>query len=154
MKLVSYSVLFLILNFGALAIGNLLMASGPQKEWYLALNKAPWTPPGWVFGVAWFTIMACFSLYMAYLLQTGLTSKIILLFTLQFVLNISWNYVFFNAHQVAVGLIVLLALTSIVSIFTYNYWKTLKLKSVLILPYLFWLFVATSLNMYILIHNK
>ena len=43
------------------------MANGPQTEWYLNLNKAHWTPPGWVFGAAWTTIMICFSIYLSYL---------------------------------------------------------------------------------------
>ena len=55
-----YTGLFLLLNFGALAIGSYFMNNGPQSNWYLTLNKAPWTPPGWVFGVAWTTIMICF----------------------------------------------------------------------------------------------
>ena len=48
-----FTILFLIINFGGLAIGNWFMNNGPISEWYLNLNKAPWTPPGWVFGVAW-----------------------------------------------------------------------------------------------------
>lgn len=45
--------LFFIINFGALGLGALLMDSSPiENEWYVQLNKAPWTPPGWVFGAA------------------------------------------------------------------------------------------------------
>lgn len=153
MKLAKYLIIFLILNFGALAIGNWLMADGPQRAWYLALNKAPWTPPGWVFGAAWFTIMLCFSIYMAYLCQNTLTSKIIGLFSIQFVLNVSWNFVFFNKHLVGVGLVVLTGLIAVVAFFINDYRKTMKLKTWLILPYFVWLCVAISLNMYILIHN-
>jgi len=69
MKKVLLLAFFLVLNFGALGIGVLLMNNGPQDAWYAALNKAPWTPPGWFFGVAWNTIMICFSIYMAYLIQ-------------------------------------------------------------------------------------
>ena len=56
---------FLFLNFGALALGGLFAGSGAGSNWYAELNKAPWTPPGWVFGFAWTTIMLCFSVYMA-----------------------------------------------------------------------------------------
>lgn len=37
---------FLFLNFGGLTIGNWLMQSGPITDWYVNLNKAPWTPSG------------------------------------------------------------------------------------------------------------
>jgi len=67
MKLAKPIIFFLIINFGGLVFGSWLMNNGPQTEWYQALNKAPWTPPGWVFGAAWTTIMICFSIYLGYL---------------------------------------------------------------------------------------
>ncbi len=153
MKLLKYIILFLIVNFGALYIGNLLMNNGPQTDWYINLNKAPWTPPGWVFGAAWTLIMICFSIYMAFLIKLNFDKKVFLLFTVQFILNVIWNYIFFNQHLITLGLIVIMLLTAIVSIFLYDYKKVLELKSILILPYFIWLCIATSLNMYILIHN-
>ncbi|MCL6296109.1 TspO/MBR family protein [Jejuia spongiicola] len=153
MKLLKYIILFLIVNFGALYIGNLLMNNGPQTDWYINLNKAPWTPPGWVFGAAWTLIMICFSIYMAFLFKLNFDKKVFLLFTVQFILNVIWNYIFFNQHLITLGLIVIMLLTAIVSIFLYDYKKVLELKSILILPYFIWLCIATSLNMYILIHN-
>lgn len=153
MKLLKLTGVFLVINFGALAIGSWLMANGPQTDWYINLNKAPWTPPGWVFGVAWTIIMLCFSFYMAALYSRLSTTKVIVLFTIQFVLNSVWNFIFFNQHLVGLGLLFIMLLTAVVSIFLYDYMKILKLKSLLILPYFIWLCIATSLNMYILIHN-
>jgi benzodiazapine receptor len=153
MKLFKYTIVFLVINFGALAIGTLLMNNGPQSDWYINLNQAPWTPPGWVFGFAWTTIMLCFSIYMANLYLLEPTTKVKILFTVQFMLNVSWNLVFFNMHLIALGLIVILALTFIVSIIMFTYRKLIPLKSFLILPYFFWLLVATSLNAYILLYN-
>lgn len=152
-KLPKYIIIFLVINFGALAIGNYLMANGPQRSWYLDLNKAPWTPPGWVFGAAWTLIMVCFSIYMAFLLEKLPTKKVVVLFSVQFVLNVIWNYIFFNQHLIGVGLIVIMLLTAIVTIFMIDYRIILKTKTILILPYFIWLCIATSLNMYILIHN-
>ena len=39
---------FLLLNFGALAIGGFFTGKGVTSDWYADLLKAPWTPPGWV----------------------------------------------------------------------------------------------------------
>jgi tryptophan-rich sensory protein len=153
MKLLKYIIIFLLINFGALAIGSWLMENGPQTNWYITLNKAPWTPPGWVFGVAWTTIMVCFSIYMGYLFQNNTSKKVISLFTIQFILNVIWNYIFFNQHMIGFGLIVIMLLTAVVSVFLFDYKNVLKTKSLLILPYFIWLCIATSLNMYILIHN-
>lgn len=145
--------LFLLINFGALGIGAYLMNNGPQTSWYISLQKAPWTPPGWVFGFAWTTIMVCFSIYMAKLIEVIHNSTALLLFAIQFVLNISWNYVFFNQHMMALGMINLVVLTLIVAYFAFNYKTKLKGYTVCILPYVVWLFVACSLNGYILINN-
>ena len=153
MKMIKWVLLFLVINFGALFIGSLLMNNGPQTDWYTSLNQAPWTPPGWVFGVAWTSIMICFSIYMADLVIENGFKNIAVAFGLQFVLNVIWNYIFFNIHLTSLALLVIVFLTLVVFYFFYNYLNIEKLKSLLILPYLFWLIIATSLNFYIVIYN-
>ena len=144
---------FLVLNFGALGIGVLLMNNGPETDWYAALNKAPWTPPGWFFGVAWTTIMIAFSIYMAYLIRVKSTYNIWLLFFAQFILNTSWNYVFFNQHMILLGLLVIMLLTLLVGYFLLNFRNVIKQKTWLIVPYFIWLIVASSLNAYVFLNN-
>ena len=153
MKLFKYIFVFLIINFSALAIGAWLMNDGPQTDWYINLNQAPWTPPGWVFGAVWTTIMICFSVYMGYLYKILPAKNILLLFTVQFILNVLWNYVFFNQHMVGLGLTFILMLTLIIGVFMFSHYKTLKTKNLLIAPYFIWLCIATSLNAYILFYN-
>ena len=147
-------IVFLILNFAALAIGSLFTKSGVTSDWYVGLNKAPWTPPGWVFGAAWTSIMVLFSFYMAQL-WTSVDNKNLLvgLYVLQLILNIGWNPSFFYYQNVFGGLIVITALTLLVGFFLINYWSVLSYKSLFILPYLVWLLIATSLNGYILFKN-
>lgn len=153
MKTFKVFVVFLIINFGSLAIGGWLMNNGPQTDWYLALNKAPWTPPGWLFGVAWTTIMLCFSIYMTSLYLSQNTVKLKLLFALQVLLNISWNYVFFNEHLMTAGLMIIFLLTILIIYFLMTYLKKLNFISLLILPYAVWLCIATSLNLYVVLNN-
>ena len=139
----------------ALYIGTLLMDNGPRDEWYLSLKKAPWTPPGWVFGFAWTTIMLLFSFYMTKLsFQFALfTKSLLIIYIYQWVLNVSWNYIFFNQHLVLLGLIVIAILWLLIGYITFKYLKLLKVYSLLILPYLIWMTIATSLNTYILLFN-
>jgi tryptophan-rich sensory protein len=144
-----------VVNFLALGIGVLLMENGPQTSWYTSLNQAPWSPANWVFGFAWSVIMLCFSFYMTKLSlkYSKLNTKIIILFSVQFFLNFIWNYIFFNQHQVALGLFTIVLLWLLVGYFTFNYLKILKYNTILIAPYLVWLTIATSLNAYILYYN-
>lgn len=155
MKLAKYITLFLILNFSALALGVLLMDNGAQSNWYLQLNKAPWTPPGWVFGAAWTFIMICFAAYLGFLAKQSKNFKFILLFAIQWFLNVGWNFAFFNQHYISIGLVLITALTLLVIYMFYKYKSIVKniSISILILPYIIWLCIATSLNAYILIYN-
>jgi len=152
-KFIKILIVFIIINFGALAIGQLFMGDGATSEWYLSLNKAPWTPPGWVFGAAWTSIMLCYSVYMTFLIMTLVTKKLIALFLTQFVLNVSWNLIFFKLQLIEMGLGVIALLTLVVAAFFVTYLNDLKWKSLLILPYLIWLGIATSLNLYVVINN-
>lgn len=152
-KRTRYLILFLVINFGGLAIGSWLMNNGPMSDWYIGLSKAPWTPPGWVFGAAWTTIMICFSIYLVDLFTKDYTNKKLTLYVVQVLLNVSWNYVFFNQHQVSFALIIILSLTGLIFYFFFTYYKEQKKKSYLLLPYIIWLCIANSLNLYVLIHN-
>ena len=51
------------------------------------------------------------------------------------------------------GLTVIIVLTLLIGYLFFKYWTSLKAKSVLLLPYLIWLLIATSLNGYIYIYN-
>ena len=70
MKFASTFIFFLGLNFGALFLGNILMNNGATSDWYLNLNKAPWTPAGWVF---WSCLDQCYALFFS--LHDFLVSK-------------------------------------------------------------------------------
>jgi tryptophan-rich sensory protein len=147
-------ILFLVLNFGSIALGSVLAGKGPRSEWYADINKAPWTPPGWVFGASWTLIMICFSIYLAYLWPVVENRKLLIaVLTLHYILNIAWNPVFFHYHQVLVALFIITGLTLVIGFFMYFYWSQLELKSLLIVPYLVWLLIATSLNAYVLLKN-
>ena len=154
MKQLKLTFLFLIINFGGLALGNWFMGNAVQEEWYTNLNKAPWTPPGWVFGFAWTTIMICFSIYLSKLFTNISNTKLLsFVFITEFILNVSWNYIFFNQKLVLFALINIILLTALVFIYYFKFSNKVGNYKYLLLPYLIWLCIATSLNLYVLIHN-
>jgi tryptophan-rich sensory protein len=147
-------VIFLLLNFGALAIGGFFSSKGVPSDWYQELEKAPWTPPGWLFGFAWTLIMICFSVYMAYLWPEIENRKLLIgLYLAQWVLNVAWNPSFFYYHRVGPALLIIFSLTIVIAFILVYYWPELKYRSALVLPYLIWLLIATSLNGYIYLKN-
>ena len=153
MKFYKGFLLFLFINFSALALGIWLMNDGPRTEWYINLNQAPWSPPGWVFGIAWSSIMILFSVYMTFLVQVNRSKKVIGLFSAQFLLNVIWNYLFFNQHLIALGLLNIIFLTILMFYFLLAFKDSLKNKRFYVLPYCIWLVLATSLNLYIALYN-
>lgn len=130
------------------------MDNGPQTSWYLNLNKAPWTPPGWVFGATWSFIMLCFSWYLAELFYDRNSKFLWLVYSFQVLLNVGWNWVFFNQHQTTLALFVIALLLLVVFYFFITFRNDrLKHAKYLLLPYLIWLCIATSLNGYVVFNN-
>jgi tryptophan-rich sensory protein len=147
-------IIFLAINFAALGLGGFFTGKAVTADWYLNLNKAPWTPPGWVFGSAWTLIMILFSFYMAFLWKAVSNQNLLLaIFIVQWLLNVGWNPTFFYFHNAILGLAIIISLTLIVTYFFFNYWSVLEFKSLLILPYFIWLIIATSLNAYVVLNN-
>ncbi|TLX78344.1 tryptophan-rich sensory protein [Labilibacter sediminis] len=152
--MIKRTILFLILNFSALAIAGRFTATGVPSEWYLNLEKAPWTPPGWMFGTAWTFIMICFAIYMAYLIVlNSQRKKVITLFAIQWILNVAWSPLFFYYKTTFTALITISLLTAVVTYFLIKHKDTLKFKSIFIAPYVIWLILATSLNAYVVLFN-
>ena len=145
-----------MINFGALALGNAWTSSGVTSDWYVNANQAPWTPPGWVFGAAWFTIAVTFSAMMAFI-DTSIyrhLDEVKSLFWFSVWLNVAWNPVFFCMKTPWGGVVVLsllsFAVYKLVDVARdYLGWKV----AIFGMPYFLWLMVATSLNMYFAIMN-
>jgi translocator protein len=138
MKIVFKAFLYTFLNFLALGIGGFLMGEGPRDPWFISQPQAPWMPPGWVFGVAWTTIMLCYGWFMAVQPQT---KPFLLMYGLQWVLNVGWNPFFFNWHLPLPAFILLAALTFVVGWFFFN-----GKQKWAVTPYFLWLWIAMSLN--------
>jgi tryptophan-rich sensory protein len=153
-KTIIVSLAFLSLNFLALALGGLFTADGVSSEWYQTLNKAPWTPPGWVFGAAWTFLMCCFTVFMTMRWSKDHDrKKTLILYSIQWILNVSWNPIFFYFHQNLLGLIDITFLLFVVVFLGITTLRTLRFHTLWILPYVLWLMIATSLNAYILFFN-
>jgi benzodiazapine receptor len=147
-------ILFFILNFGALALGSYLMGEGPLGSWYTNLNKAPWTPPGWVFGAAWTLIMVCLSLFMNKAVQVeSLRNTILWIYAVQLVFNIAWNPLFFDLHWMGWALVEIIILVFIVGAMALIAKPHLPKVTWLLTPYVVWLCIAITLNAYALQNN-
>ncbi len=129
----------------------------PNIPWLDSLQKPIFAPPNWVITPVWlvlFTLMG-FSLYL--ILNKGLETKeaktALTIFGIQLAINTSWNYFFFGLHSILLGLAVILVMLVAIAITIVAFFRVSKRAGALLLPYLVWVSIATSVNYYLWILN-
>ena len=128
-----------------LIIGS-LASSGATDPWYLALNKAPLNPPGYVFGIVWPILYI-----LMFVVAIRDYQSIKKLFYLQLFFNLIWSWLFFYFHLPLIALIDILILI-LINIKILTNLQT-NISFALYFPYIIWLFFASYLNAYIVIFN-
>ena len=136
---------FLVFLFACMAAG-LTGSLFPPGKWYSELNKPVWTPPNWVFPVAWPILYLLMSYSGATLATLESAGSALALWALQISLNTLWTPVFFGLKNLKLGLIIILLLLVSVAICTYVFWLYAWIAGLLFLPYLAWVVFAAALN--------
>ena len=136
---------FLIFLFACMAAG-LTGSLFPPGRWYSDLNKPRWTPPNWIFPVAWPILYILMSYSGATFANLENSGSALALWALQIAINTLWTPVFFGLKNIKVGLIIILLLLVSVLISTCVFWLYSPLAGVLFLPYLAWVAFAATLN--------
>jgi benzodiazapine receptor len=136
---------FLVLCFGVLLLGTLATTSA-LTEWYPALRKPSWTPPGWVFGPVWtllYPLMAVAG-WMAW--REGRARVGPLVYLLQLALNAAWPWFFFGQRRLDLALACVVALWIAILATAVAFWRVSRMAAILMLPYLGWVAFAAVLN--------
>lgn len=119
------------------------------STWYPTLAKPGWTPPDWIFGPVWscLYIMIAVSGWLIYRSENSNKRTVALMFYGgQLALNFIWSFLFFSLRSPSLGLIDILLLLLLISLTIIKAWPVSPLASLLLIPYLFWVMYATSLN--------
>ena len=123
--------------------------SGSANHWYSALEKPALTPPDWVFPVAWSILYILSGLALAMILNARSArgrAVAIILFALQFILNLVWQPIFFGAHLVMPALVVNLGMLVLGIGTTMAFGRIRTGAAWLMLPYLVWIGFAGVLT--------
>jgi len=122
-------------------------------DWYTSLNRAPWSPPNIAFPIVW-SILYIMIAVSGWLIFATDNSQLKRLWIIQLILNAIWSWLFFGQQWLLIGLIDIVALALCVLMMVVVSWRAkLKLVSLLLIPYLIWLLLASSLNTYIVLNN-
>lgn len=149
MKSLGRLVLCLLLCLGI----GLLESAVTRPEiatWYAALAKPSWTPPPFVFPIAWTILYVLMAVSLWRLWDRAAPSaarrSAITWFLIQLALNAAWSPVFFGWHATRAALVVIVALFFAIVMTMIAASRADKPASWLLAPYLAWIAYATTLN--------
>ena len=135
--------IFLTACFAAGSSGALF----PTGKWYKGLNKPSWTPPDWIFPVAWTTLYLCMSFSAALVAQDPDGGIGLAFWALQIAINTLWTPVFFGLRRIKLGFYILAGLWIAVAATMVSFFVVNPLAGWLFVPYFIWVSVAGALNL-------
>ncbi|MEM6904792.1 MAG: TspO/MBR family protein [Pseudomonadota bacterium] len=135
-----------VICFCACAAAGTTGAAFPPGTWYTRLNRPSWTPPDWLFPVAWTTLYICMSLAAARVAPLEGSGLAMSLWGLQIALNTLWTPVFFGLRRIKEAILVVVALWLAVGATMVAFWQLDQIAGLLFVPYLVWCTVAAALN--------
>lgn len=154
-KKVNWKVLIisLIIVYLVALLGSLFTSA--NTDWYQSIKPAI-TPPNWIFPIVWNILffLIALSLYFAWIKSNKKQKKkIIIIFGINFFLNILWSILFFTMKNPFASFFELLFLLLSIKLMIIITWKINKISSYLLLPYLLWVTFAGILNYLIAFSN-
>ncbi|MGL4395661.1 MAG: TspO/MBR family protein [Hyphomicrobium sp.] len=133
----------IVLLVVATAMTGSIFKPGP---WYETLNKPTWTPPNWVFPVAWTIFYAMIALAGWLVWRRAGWSTAMTIWGVGLVVNAAWSYLMFGMQRIDLALIDVAALWVAIAAFAWAAAPIDLRASLLFLPYLGWATFAGLLN--------
>ena len=115
-------------------------------EWYAALAKPSWTPPGWLFGPVWTVLYIMIGVAGWLVWSEAGIGLLFWIWVLQLALNMAWSWIMFRKHRIGWALFDILVLWTTIAGFIVLAWPVSELAAWLFVPYLLWVTFATALN--------
>ena len=126
--------------------------------WYAGLAKPSFNPPNWVFAPVWTTLYALMGIAAYLVYEKGRKNregrKALTVFGAQLVLSALWSIVFFGAHMILGGVIVIIILWGMILVTILFFNKISKAAACLLVPYILWVGFATVLNFSLYVLNR
>lgn len=115
-------------------------------EWYETLDKPPWTPPKWLFPVAWTVLYLAMSWAAARVAPLDGAGHALAFYAVQLAFNTLWTPVFFGKQNMRAGMVIILFLWAFVAATMLAFFSLDLLAGLLFIPYLLWVTIASALN--------
>ena len=142
---------------GGVAVGGSLVTETGTGSWYSTLDKPPWNPPGWTFGVVWTLLYIAMAVSAWLVARSGLQRapvRVALgLYAAQLLLNFLWTMFFFGLEAPAVAFVDIVFLFALVLATIVAFRPISEVAAGLLVPYAIWIAYAASLNAWIVVAN-
>jgi tryptophan-rich sensory protein len=135
---------WLLVSFGAAALGAL--ASADAGEFYAALERPAWAPPGWLFAPVWTLLYALMGVAAWLAWRRAGFAVAHWLFLAQLAVNALWTWLFFAWRQGALAFVEILVLWALVAATAIAFRRIRPLAGLLLVPYLAWVTFAAALT--------
>ena len=132
----------LIYAFGS----GIWVSSSPG--WYSSLNRPPWQPPSYIFGIIWpynFLVLGISSYQVSLSLTKFENILWLVFFGLSVAAALTWAYQFYVPHNLTLASIALTLCALLTLPVLYLTFKASILMGVLLVPYQIWVAIAASL---------
>lgn len=139
-----------LLACGAAATTGAVFKPG---AWYASLAKPWWTPPNWLFPLAWFTLYILMSFAAMRVAPLEGSAQAMALWSVQIAFNTLWTPIFFGLKRMFGGLIVIVFLWSSVAATAWTFWQLDPIAGGLMAPYVLWATIAALLNLSVWMMN-
>ena len=136
--------------------GALVSPGIAPSDWYDALNKPVWNPPGWVFGPVWtaiYTMMGVAAWIVWDRFKLMAAKDALAAFLVQLVLNGLWSRIFFGMQEPGWAFFEILLLLAAIVVTTVLFFRKNTTAGWLMVPYMLWVGYASTLNGAIWIMN-
>ena len=115
-------------------------------EWYAALAKPSWTPPGWLFAPVWSVLYLMIAVAGWLIWREPQTLAARVAWGGQLVLNGAWSWLMFGQHQIGWALADIGSMCLVIAAFIALAWHPSRTAALLFVPYLAWVGFAAALN--------
>jgi translocator protein len=122
-------------------------------DWYKNLNKPRWTPPGFVFPLAWTTLYLLMSYAAMRVALIPGSGQALALWAAQIAFNTLWTPIFFGLHRMRAAMIVMVGLWLSVAATALAFYQVDPLSGLLLAPYVLWVSIAGALNFSVMRRN-
>ena len=136
---------FLLAAFAAASTGSLFRAGA----WYDGLDRPAWTPPRWLFPIAWTLLYLAMAVaaWRVAARPSPVAAAGLAFWACQLVLNALWSPVFFGLRRLGAGFFVITALLLAVLVTLALFARVDPVAAWLLVPYVVWLSYAAALNL-------